>query len=83
MYGATKQYAPNHDNLPLLNQADKTFVQEVIGTFLYYARAVNLIMLPALSLIATQQAKPTQHTLDKVKLFLDYATTHPDAIVTY
>ena len=29
------------------------------------------------------QANPTQETLKKVKKFLDYAATHPDAIITY
>ncbi len=50
---------------------------------LYYARAVNLMMLPALGSIATQQANPTKHTLAKVKQFLNYTTTHPNAIVTF
>ena len=29
------------------------------------------------------QANPTQETLKKVREFLDYAATHPDAIITY
>ena len=37
----------------------------------------------ALSTLASTQANPTEATLNKVKLFLDYAATHPDAIVTY
>jgi hypothetical protein len=40
-------------------------------------------MLTALSSIATQQANPTENTMIKVKQFLDYAFTHPDAIVTF
>jgi hypothetical protein len=40
-------------------------------------------MLTALSSIATQQANPTKNTTIKVKQFLDYTFTHPDAIVTY
>jgi hypothetical protein len=40
-------------------------------------------MLTALGSIATQQANPTKHTMIKVKQFLDYVYTHPDAIVTY
>ena len=40
-------------------------------------------MLPALGSIATQQSKPTENTMKKVKQILDYAATHPDAIVTY
>jgi hypothetical protein len=67
----------------LLPNKDKKFIQEVIGTFLYYARCINSTMLAALGSIATQQANPTQNTIKKVQQFLDYASTHPDAIVTY
>jgi hypothetical protein len=40
-------------------------------------------MLTALGSIATQQANTTKNTMIKVKQFLDYASTNPDAIVTY
>ena len=40
-------------------------------------------MLPALETLATQQASPTKNTMKKIKQFLDYAATHPDAVVTY
>ena len=40
-------------------------------------------MLLALSSITTQQANPTKDTMAKVNLFLDYASTHPHAIITY
>jgi len=40
-------------------------------------------MLPALSAIASSQATPTQSTMEKIELFLNYAASHPDAIVTY
>ena len=40
-------------------------------------------MLTTLGSIATQQANLTEHTMQNVKLFLDYAVTHPDAIVAY
>jgi len=48
IYGAKKQYAPDSDS-----KANKKFVQEVTGTFLYYARAVDLTILTALGSIAT------------------------------
>jgi hypothetical protein len=82
-YGATKQYAETIDTSPPLSKEDKKYVQEVVGTFLYHARCVNSTMLTALGSIATQQANPTKNTMIKVKQFLDYASTHPDAIVTY
>ena len=77
------QFAETEDNSPLLNKPDKTFIKEVIGIFLYYACAVDCTMLPALKSLATQQAAPTQNTLAKVKHFLNYAMSHPDAMVTY
>ena len=40
-------------------------------------------MLVALSAIASGQAAPTEETLNKTKQFLDYAATHPDAVLTY
>jgi hypothetical protein len=66
-----------------LRKEEKTYVQEVIGTFLYYARCVDASMLPALGTLATQQASPTKNTMKKIKQFLDFAATHPDAVVTY
>eukprot|EP00804_Cyclotella_cryptica_P002822 CCRYP_009357-RA/>CCRYP_009357-RA protein AED:0.38 eAED:0.48 QI:0/0/0/1/0/0/2/0/249 len=82
-YGTKQQYAETEDNTALLSKSNKTFVQEVIGVFLYYARAVDCTMLPALGSLATQQAAPTQNTLLKIQQFLDYAMTHQDAMITY
>jgi hypothetical protein len=40
-------------------------------------------MLPALGSLATQLANPMQNTKKIVHQFLDYATTHPNTIITY
>ena len=40
-------------------------------------------MLVALSAIASEQATPTESTMKKVKLFLDFAASQEEAIVTY
>lgn len=82
-YGAKAQYAEKEDSSELLDQEGKTYVQQVVGTFLFYARAVDSTMLTPLSAIAMDQASPTQNTLTKVRKFLDYAATHPDVILTY
>lgn len=82
-YGAKQQFAEPEDSSPLLSPEDKTMVQEVIGVFLYYARAVDCTMLPALGSLASQQATPTNKTMTLVKNFLDYATSNPDATITY
>ena len=40
-------------------------------------------MLTALGSLATQQANPTETTLAQIHQFLDYALSHPNAVVTY
>ncbi len=40
-------------------------------------------MLTALGSLATQQANPPTNTKKLVHQYLDYAGTHPDAIITY
>jgi hypothetical protein len=54
-----------------------------MGTFLYYARCIDSTMLTALGSLATQQANPATNTKKLVHPFVDYAATHPDAIITY
>ena len=65
------QYAKGYDDSPPLSKAEKQFIQEVIGVFLYYARAVDLTMLAALGSLASKQASPTENTMKKVLLFLE------------
>ena len=59
------------------------YVQSCVGSFLYYARAVDPTMLVALKKIGSQQSKATQNTLDKCKMLMDYAATHPLSIIRY
>ena len=81
--GATIQYAKDDDATNLLTKEEKKYIQQVLGTFLYYGRAVDSTMLTALSSIASTQAEPTEETMENIKLFLDYAASHQDAILTY
>ena len=82
-YGAKVQYAKEGDKSPKLDAKGKLFIQQVTGTFLYYARAVDATMLMALSTIASDQASPTERTMKKTLKFLDYVASHPDAVLTY
>jgi hypothetical protein len=58
-------------------------VKQVIGSILCYVQAVNLMVLMALSTIASKQAKGTKLTMKKCKRFLDYLATHPNATVRF
>ena len=82
-YGATIQYAPLEDSSPILSTKDTTRVQQVVGTLLYYARAIDNTMLPALNDIAADQSAPTQKTAQQLTQLLDYCVCHPDATIKF
>ncbi len=55
----------------------------MIGSILYYARAVDLTMLMAFSTIAREPAKGMENTMLKMKQLLDYFALHPKATVQF
>ena len=68
------------------NTADPAHIlqcQQVISTFLFYAQAINLTILPVLNSLSKQQMNPIDKTIDILNQFLDYATTNPDAAIQY
>ena len=68
---------------PPLNKEETKYIQAVAGTLLYYGRAVDNTILPALSAIATEQPQPTERTKEILTQLLDYCTTQEEAIITY
>eukprot|EP00957_Ditylum_brightwellii_P175804 13386732-Ditylum_brightwellii.AAC.1 len=56
-------------------------VQDIVGTLLYYAHAVDPTLAAALSTIASQQANTTKKTEEAFHQLLDYVATHPNAAV--
>ena len=82
-YGATVQYAPDADTSPLLDSKALTHLQNVIGTFLYYARAVDSTMLVALGSLASAQNNGTEATTVAITQLLNYCATHPEATLRY
>jgi hypothetical protein len=82
-YGKDNQAPSPLDKSPLLDEAGKKRVQQIVGSFLYYAQAVDPTILMALSEISSQQAAPTENTMKHVNQFLDYMWKHPFAIIRY
>ena len=68
---------------PPLTGKEAKYVQEVAGTFLYYTRAVDSTILPALSAIATEQANPINKTRATIKQLLDYCAMQEKMVLTY
>ena len=70
-----QQFAHQEDTSDLLSPKETKYIQSVVGTFLYYARAIDSTMLPALNQIGSQQAQPTVKLKEKIQRLLDYAYT--------
>ena len=82
-YGANAQTPLPVDISPKLSPEEIKTIQRIFGSILYYARAVDMTVLMALSSIAIEQTKGTTSTMDKAKQLLDYLATHPDATIRY
>ena len=82
-YGAKTQMTKAPDNTPPLDKAGIKRLQSIVGTLLHYARAVDNTMLPALGTLAAAQTKGTQATAEAATKLLNYAATHPDAVVRF
>ena len=78
-----RQYATAPDTSPKLNPKDTTKIQSITGSFLYYGRAIDHTILPALNTIASAQAEPTKKTEDKTQRLMDYLHTYPHAYLRY
>jgi hypothetical protein len=58
--------------MPKLDKKGIKWVQQIVGSILYYARAVNMTVLMALSTIAVDQTKATKRTMERCMQLLDY-----------
>ena len=58
-------------------------IQQVVGSFLYYARATDPTISVALSKLSSLQTKATELTMKRCRHFLDYMATHPNAKLCY
>ena len=55
-----RQYAQDPDTTDFLTPTETTVIQQIVGSLLYYGRAIDSTILPALNTIALSQAKPTE-----------------------
>ncbi|MBM4179865.1 MAG: hypothetical protein FJ211_11150, partial [Ignavibacteria bacterium] len=83
VYGAKEHLLPEDDTSPLLDTEGIKRIQGIVGSLLYYARAVDNKLLATLSTISSQQAKATQNTANAVSQLLDYVATYPSDGITY
>jgi hypothetical protein len=68
---------------PKIGADEILWLQQLIGTFLYYARAVDPTILVAINKLAVQQTTATTHTILAAKHLLGYLAAHPNAKIIY
>ena len=80
---ATKQYGKQAQApipvviSPKLSPDNVKQIQQIVSSILYYAWAVDITVLMALSSIVIKQTKETTNTMEKAKHLLDYLATNP------
>jgi hypothetical protein len=68
---------------PPFSKEDNKYIQQVLGSFLYYACAIDMKILYALSSISLEQPNPTERTLKRVHKLLDYMYTNPNEVIHF
>jgi hypothetical protein len=82
-FGSEAQRPLPADNSPPLNKKRIKRVQHIVGSILYYARTVDMMVSLALSMIAIDQTKATKKTMAKCMQLLDYLAYHADTKVRF
>ena len=82
-YGQKIQYSDPLDTAEYLLDKETTLVQQVCGTFLYYAIAIDNTILPALSNISSDKSKAITKTAKQVAKLLNYLASNPQAEIQY
>jgi hypothetical protein len=75
-FGSKAQAPLPLNDLPKLDTNRIKHVQQIVGSLLYYAQAVDMMVLMALSSIAVEQTKVTEKTMGRCIQLLDYLATN-------
>ena len=82
-YGVQVQLTDTIDTSARLPPNEIKRLQQIIGTFLFYGRAVDPTLLTALSELSSAQATALDATKRACQQFLDYCASHPDGAIRY
>jgi hypothetical protein len=82
-YGSKVQLTPAVLDSATLTPQGRKRIQQVVGALLYYGRAIDGMIMMAISSLASQQATSTEDTEAKLIQLLNYSATHPDATIRY
>ncbi len=82
-YELKVQLVEPEDASPKLGKTEMTRIQQIVSALLFYARAVDPTMPVTIGILASQQASATEATAKATVQLLNYAVTHPDAVLCY
>ena len=82
-YGVKVQLTDPIDTSARLPPHEIKRLQQIIGTFLFYGRAVDPTLLTAISELSSAQATATDATKRACQQFLNYCASHPDGAIRY
>ena len=77
------KYTDPLDAADYISDKETNLVQQVGGTFLYYAISIDNTIHPALSDISSDQSKVTTNTAKQVAKLLNYLAYNPHAEIQY
>jgi hypothetical protein len=83
IYGAKTQFVNEITTSPTLSDKEFNKLQQLTGTLLYYARAVDPTLIMSINVLASEQSNATEVTTDKVIKLLNYCNTHPGTKIRY
>jgi hypothetical protein len=83
IYGAKTQFVNDETISPALSDKDVNKLQQLTGTLLFYARAVDPTLIMPINDLASEQSKATEVTADKFIKLLNYCNTHPETKIRY
>ena len=81
-YGVGQQ-TPHIDTSTRLSPTETTTLQEIVGSLLYYARGVDVTILPAVTHLSSLQSQPTQDVLMAAHRLLAYCARYPNNALRY
>ena len=82
-FGSKAQAPLPTDESPKLDEKGIKRIQQIVGSILYYARAIDMTVLAALSTIAIDQTKATERTMNRCIQLLDYLASNQNAKVRF
>jgi hypothetical protein len=83
IYGTKMQFVNEITTSPALSDKDVNKLQQLTGTLLNYARAIDPTLTMPINVLASDQSNATEITADKVIKLLNYCNTHPETKICY